>query len=238
MLIIIVSFGLIIVKEKGAELFSPKIEKKINEYIEEKYYDIKNDIKTEKLIYKKPKYIMKVTSNINNNHYFYIYYSNRTITDTYKEDYLEGKNILTNIASKLEKEINNKTNIGCKVNIESKLNNFTDKVKEKILNEDNLIELNIYNIEKELEVSSWSKEVILKEINSIISTYSKNNINPKNYTFIITDKNNITKSIEIYNLNNDFINNKYNLNIINDIINDNSNSKLLEQYKITYKILN
>ena len=44
-------------------------------------------------------------------------------------------------------------------------------------------------------------------------------------------------SVEINNITEDFINNKDNIQIIDDIIKDN-NSKLLNDNKITYKYLN
>ena len=47
---------------------------------------------------------MKVTNKLNKNHYFYITYSNKKITDTYKEDYLEGRTLLTKTSNNLEKK--------------------------------------------------------------------------------------------------------------------------------------
>ena len=121
MLIIIVSFGLIIVKEKGSILFAPKVKRKINEYINENYSEIKNDIKTNELEYINNKFIMKITSNINDNYYFYIYYNKGNINDTYISDYLEGKTLLNNIEKQLYDNIKNKTNEECKVKITSRV---------------------------------------------------------------------------------------------------------------------
>ena len=44
LLIIIVAFGLIIVNEKSNELLVPKIDKKVKDYINENYNDIKNEL--------------------------------------------------------------------------------------------------------------------------------------------------------------------------------------------------
>ena len=46
---------------------------------------------------------MKVKNIKNKNHYFYIKYSNKKITDTYKEDYIQGKSLLNEIQKNLEK---------------------------------------------------------------------------------------------------------------------------------------
>lgn len=51
-LIVIVAFGLIIVNEKGGKIFLPKATNKINNYINEKYSQIKEDISIEKIDYK------------------------------------------------------------------------------------------------------------------------------------------------------------------------------------------
>ena len=55
---------------------------------------------------------------------------------------------------------------------------------------------------------------------------------PKSYTITITNKNDITESIEIKN-----ITKEVSKEIINDIIND-EKSDLLKENKITYKYLN
>ena len=52
---------------------------------------------------------MKITCKKNKDLYFYLTYKNGKITDTYKEDYLEGKSLLNNLNNKMTKEINNKT---------------------------------------------------------------------------------------------------------------------------------
>ena len=65
----------------------------------------------------------------------------------------------------------------------------------------------------------------------------KEEIYPKYYVFIINNTNEITKSIEINNIQEDFINNPNREDIIKDILNNN-NSKLLNDNNITFKYLN
>ena len=98
--IVFVLLGVIVVTEKFGDVMTPKITKKINTYIEEKYKDL--NLKTNDVTFKNTTYTMKVESKENKNHYFYIKYFNRKITDTYKKDYVEGKNLLAYIEKKIK----------------------------------------------------------------------------------------------------------------------------------------
>ena len=227
-LIVFVCLGIIVITEKFGNIMIPKATKKINTYIEDKYKDL--NLKTNKVKFKNTTYTMKVESKENKNHYFYINYYNRKLTDTYKKDYVEGKKLLTYIKKKLKKEINNKTNTNCDIEITSTLDKYTDIVKERIIKEDNLLELKFFIIKKELIIDKWDEETISNRINLFLEKFE--NINPKSYTITITNKEDITESIEIKN-----ITNKVNKEIISDIIN-NKKSDLLKENKITYKYLN
>lgn len=227
-LIVFVALGTIVITEKFGNIMIPKATKKINSYIEEKYKDL--NLKTNEVTFKNTTYTMKVSSKENKNHYFYISYYNRKITDTYKKDYLEGKNLLTHIKKELNKSIKEKTNTSCEIEITSTLDKYSDSVKERIIKEDNLLELKFFIIKKELIIDTWDSETITNNINKFLNKFE--DITPKSYTITITNKNDITESIEIKN-----INNKVDKNIINDIIND-KKSDLLKENKITYKYLN
>lgn len=226
--IVFVLLGIIVITEKFGNIMIPKATKKINTYIEDKYKNL--NLKTNKVTFKNTTYTMKVESKENKNHYFYINYYNRKITDTYKKDYVEGKNLLTYIKKKLKKEINNKTNTNCDIEITSTLNEYTNIVKERIIKEDNLLELKFFIIKKELIIDNWDEETITNKINNFLEKFE--DITPKSYTITITNKEDITESIEIKN-----ITNKVTKEIISDIIN-NKKSDLLKENKITYKQLN
>ncbi len=228
--IVFVALGIIVCTEKFGNILTPKITKKINTYIEEKYKDL--DLKTNKVKFKNTTYTMKVESKENKNHYFYIKYFNKKITDTYKKDYLEGNRLLTHIKNKLNKEINNKTNTSCDIEITSTLNKYTDIVQERIIKEDNLLELKFFIVKKEIIIDNWDEETITNKINNFINKFETNNITPKSYTITITNKEDITESIKIKN-----ITNKVDKDIIHDIIKD-KKSDLLKENKITYKYLN
>ena len=237
-LFIILSLGLIVMNEKGANLFLPKIESKMNDYLENNYENIKSSIINHKITYTNDNHFkMKLSSNQNKNHLFYIKYYKGNITDTYQKDYIEGNNLLKYIEKKLEKEIKESTNIDCKVHSINKLNDYSETVQNQIINEKNLKELKFYYIKKELVIKNFNKEEITNEIKEFIKKLEDNHITPKYYTIIITNKNDITNSIEISHLTNSFLTNDRNEEIIYDII-ENKNSELIKENKITVNYLN
>lgn len=226
--IVFVLLGVIIVTEKFGNIMIPKVTKKMNNYINENYKDL--NLNTNDVTYKNTTYTMKVESKENKHHYFYINYYNRKITDTYKKDYIEGKNLLNYIKKKLKKTITHKTNTSCDIEITTTLDKYTDTVKERIIKEDNLLELKFFIVKKELIIDNWNDENITNKINDFLDKFT--DITPKSYTIIITNKDDITESIEIKN-----ITKKINKEIISDIIKD-EKSDLLKENKITYKYLN
>ena len=228
---IIIIFTIIIMSEKKDTILIPKATKKITSYIENKYN--KDDFKLGDVSYKNNKYTMKVSSKENNKRYFFIYYTKTGITDSYQNDYIEGKSFLSNLKKDLEKSIKSIVNTKVTVEIPTTLDQYTDAVRERILNEDNLLELKFYIIKEELLIKKWDPVEIEKQIEQCITKYTNSNITPKSFTIIINNDNEITESIEINNLTTDFINNPSKIEIINDILNDN-NSILLKTNKITY----
>ena len=233
-LCVIVIFGTIVIKEKSNELFLPKIENSINEYINENYSTL--ELQKEKINIENNTFTMKVMNKTNNNLYFYITYSNKTITDTYQKDYVEGQSLINQLNKQIENTIKNKTNQNYNVTINSTYDNFSTKVKELLLKEENIETLKIYTVETEI-TTSWDYETITNNISTIMTTLENNNITPKNYTIIVTDQNDITKSVKISNLTTKNLENNNLMYIINDIINNN-NTSILTENKITYEYLN
>lgn len=235
--IIFVALGVIVLTEKAGDLLIPRVQKKMNNYINDNYKDLKDTLKFKDITYKNTTYTMKVVSKKNKNHYFYIKYYGKKITDTYKKDYLEGNNILTYIQKKIKKEIESKTTTSCDIEIPQTLDKYTSIVQQKILEEDNLLQLKFFTIKKEIVIEDWDKRNITNKIIKTINIYKENDITPRSYTITITNKKDLTESIEIENLTEDFINNSSKEEIISDIINDNS-TKRLKESKIRYKYLN
>lgn len=232
--IVFVSFGVIILNEKTAPLYSTRIDSKFSEYLNNNYKDIANDIIVEKTKYKNTEYKAKITSKENENLYFYIKFSNKKITDTYKEDYLEGKTLLNKISKDLEKKLNKKYNKNFKINFLTTLNELNDKKKEILIKENDAATLGIYTLETEIN-TIWTLDTISNEIITLHNNLKQEKITPNNYTLTINDITKENKSIKVNNLKPNIIENNLILNeILNDIING-KNSDLLNNNKITYE---
>ncbi len=171
--IIFVAFGSIIVTEKAAIIMAPKIDKKINTYLHDKYSKEMVDLKIGKTKYKNTKFYTKVTDRLNKHHYFYVYYQNKKITDTYKKDYIEAKSFMNHISNVIKQEIKEKTKKDYNIKMTNTYNNYTTMVQEKILKEENLSELRIYIIEDDLTIDNFNKESITKEIINYIEELEK-----------------------------------------------------------------
>lgn len=237
LLIIFVSFSIIIINEKANIILTPKVDKKIKDYINTNYSEIKQNIIIQDTKYKTNYYETKVISKQNKNYYFYVYYKNKKITDTYKKDYIEGYHLLKHINNDLEKDITNKTKIPCHIKIKHPLNYYTEKVQKRIISEENLLDLKIYSIIANRNTNNWTTEDIIKIIDNLINIYIKNNINPSSYTITITNKKDITEAVEISNIDNNFINNPSKQDIIDAIINKNKEN-IIKENNIKVKYLN
>lgn len=236
-ILIIVAFGTIIMTEKGGEIFSPKIKEKLEKYIDENYSSINSNITKSNVSYNNKEFNMIIHSKQNKNLSFHITYSKGKITDTYKKDYQEGNSLLTYLKEKLQKEVQEKTSEKCSIKPITTLDQYSEKVKEKIIKEEDLLSLKFYYIEKEITINDWTVENITNEITSLIEKMNQNNITPKYYKITIVDNKDITKAIEINHITEDFINLDKKEIIINDILQDN-NSDNIKNNKITYKYLN
>ena len=231
--IIFVSFGVIILNEKVAPLFSPRIDQKLNKYLKENYTSIINELDIGKTNYNNTEYQLKISFKENSNLYFYIRYSDKKITDTYKEDYLEGKNLLSKIEEKTEKELKEKYNKSFKVSLLKPLNEYSDKVKKQLINEESILSLPIYTLEIEL-TCNWNKSDIVKGITSLFNSFQLDEVNPNNYSFIIKDKK-TNKKIKINNLTKEIIIDEEKLTNIIDKVLTNDTDNVLEENNITYE---
>ncbi len=235
--IIFVSFGVIILNEKSAPYFAPKIEKKILEYLKTEYKEEYNDFDVGTTIYSKTKYNLKVTSKKNKNLYFKIFYNNKKITDTYKEDYKQGKTLLNSITEKVEKQLKNKYNQEFNIIMSKSLDEYSKQIQDNIILKSDLKSLKIYTLETTIS-SKWNTTDIGTKIIKLNTNLKSEDITPKNYNITIINSKNPIKSIKISNLTPETIEDSTLLSsIISDII-KNENSELLKQNNITYKYFN
>ncbi len=227
--IILFCFGLIVINQKLTPVFEKKADKEINAYIEENYNDLK-DIKKENTKFINNKYVKIIRHKDNKNYYFKIAYKNKKITDTYKQDYVEGSTFLKYISKKIKKDIKDKVQKDYTVIIDSKLDKFSEKTKENIIKEKELLSSEIFILEIKVN-SEFNTKSITSSLSSIHKKLINNNIKAKSYNFTIKDPK-TNKEMKINNLKI----NKYLNNIITDIIN-NKKSDYMKENNITYEIL-
>lgn len=232
-MLVILLLGLIIINEKKKDLLIPHIQKKIDNYIEEKYNDQKDEFNYSKIKRYGDKYSIKVSNKKNKDLYFKIIYNKNKISDTYKKDYYNGKTLNKSIEKYLnnmleEKKKNNKNLYNrYKIVYNTDFNNCTTYVKNNLLKKNYL--LPIYTIY--IETNYTNLEEILNDIN----TYTKKiELNPKNYHIILNNEKNISKSLDL-TIDNNTMNE--NINEIVKLINEN-NFKELQKYNVKCKYLN
>ncbi len=231
-----ICFGIIIVTEKLAPYFVPKIDEKLNTYLEKNYSEKLAEWSIKKTVYKNTIYQMKVTSKENKNLYFTVKYQNKKISDTYQEDYIEGKTLLTTLSNNLEKKLEEKYKDSYHIKTLSTWNNYNKTTQEKILKNNTIEDVPIYTLEKEI-VTEWTAENMVESILTLHKTLKKDNITPKNYNLTITDKAKVKNSIKIVNLSSSIVESTQLTKILNDILN-NSQSEILKTNHISYQILN
>lgn len=235
--IIFVSFGVIILNEKSAPYFAPKVEKKLLEYLKTEYKEELDDFDIGTTIYSKTKYNLKVKAKKNKNLYFNIFYENKKITDTYKVDYKEGKTLLTTITKKVEKELKTKYNQDFTITMSNSLDEYPKQVQDNLILKNDLKALSIYTLETTI-TTKYTTSDIGNKIIKLEKDLKEENLIPKSYNITIINSKDITKSLKINNLTNEIIENSTLLSsIISDII-KNENSELLNQNNITYKYFN
>lgn len=235
--IIFVSFGVIILNEKSAPYFAPKIEKKLIDYLKTEYKDEYNDFDIGTTIYSKTKYNLKVTAKKNKNLYFNIFYDNKKITDTYEKDYKQGKTLLNSITKKIEDELKNKYNQDFNIIMSKSLDEYSKQIQDNLILKNDLKSLKIYTLETTI-TSKRNTNDIGSKIIKLNNNLKEENLTPKSYNITIINSKDATKSVKISNLTTEIIEDSTLLSsIISDII-KNENNELLKQNNITYKYFN
>ena len=234
-IIVFIFFGTITLTIKLGGFMTPKIDKKLNNYVEKNYKEIKNDITIEntKYIEKDSTYRKKIINKKNKDLYFYVNYKNKKIKSTYKKDYQEASTLFNKEKIKIEKEIKDKYK-ETKVTFPKKLNSYTKINQEKIIT-GNIKEIPIYVISTELAISNWNQQSLVKEINDYNRYLNNKNFNPKKYNLTISNTKNIDQIIKIKNLTTKLTETDFNL-IIDGIIK--KDKSIIKKYNIDYQYTN
>lgn len=225
-LLVFISFGTIIVTSK---YLVPHITSKLNTYLKDNYKDILKDVKVSKLYLKNESYYLKVMNKENNKLYFTLTYTNKKVISTYQKDYVEGSTLLTSLGKELSTS-------DYTVTFNTKLNEYTTDVKERLLKEDNLATLPVYTVNAELYLSNFTNEDIAATITSFNNKLSTTKYTPKDYVLTIKDKTS-TKALKISGLTPTLIESSSFNSIISAIMNK-EKDPILSNNNITYKYLN
>lgn len=223
-------FSYIVLNEKKYLILTPKVEEKLNKYIDKKFAEQKIDLDIEKVKYvlEDKSYRIKLTNTKNNHLYFYVIYKNKKITDTYKKDYKEGKSLYDYANNKYKKKFKNSKLIFIKT-----LDKYPNTIYDQVINND-IMKLPIYNISTELTTDKHDLKTLTSLVNSFYLKNKNLGYNPRNYEIIIVDKNDIKFSIKIKGLTDELITNNID-EIISGIIK--KDKSIINKYNIEYEYI-
>ena len=195
--IIIIFFGIIIVREKVPSIKSKTVEEDINTYYEENYKGL--DVSRGDLKYNKDDNSYSIT--YYNKDYeelnFTITSLNNKITDNYKENYVKGKEVLRNDSKEVldkYKEIFKNTNFQ-NIKIEFKDLDKYNKAEAIDILEGNIYNTGYYSVSYYVKVDSLDDVYLNNLINSFNSIALSNGLNTNNYS-VTFDNNGIIKIVE------------------------------------------
>lgn len=200
--LIIVFFGIIIVREKVPSLKSKNVEEDINLYYEDNYYDL--DVTKGDLEYNKSDnsysitYYDKAYEELN----FTITYSNNKITDNYKDNYVKGKDVLKRASKDVldkYKDIFSNTNYE---NIKVEFKDLDEYSKAEVVDilEGNIYNTGYYSVSYYVKVDSLDEVYLNNLINSFNTIAADNGLVTNNYS-VTFDNNGIIKIVEGGNFN-------------------------------------
>ena len=200
--IIIIFFGIIIVREKVPTLKSKTVEEDINTYYEENYKDL--DVSRGDLKYNKDDNSYSIT--YYNKDYeelnFTITSLNNKITDNYKENYVKGKEVLNNASKEVldkYKEIFKNTNFQ-NIKVEFKDLDKYSKAEAIDILEGNIYNTGYYSVSYYVKVDSLDEVYLNNLINSFNTIAADNGLVTNNYS-VTFDNNGIIKIVEGGNFN-------------------------------------
>ena len=195
--LVIIFFGIIIVREKVPSIKSKTVEEDINTYYEENYKGL--DVSRGDLKYNKDDNSYSIT--YYNKDYeelnFTITSLNNKITDNYKENYVKGKEVLKNASKEVldkYKEIFKNTNFQ-NIKVEFKDLDKYSKAEAIDILEGNIYNTGYYSVSYYVKVDSLDELYLNNLINSFNSIALSNGLNTNNYS-VTFDNNGIIKIVE------------------------------------------
>ena len=200
--LIIIFFGIIIVREKVPSLKVKNVTRDINNYYEEKYSTLNVRVGDLKYNEEDNSYSITYYDRDYNDLNFTIKSINNKITDNYEENYVKGKKVIEKcedlVLEKYNEVFKNTNYQNIKISFKD-LNRYNDAEVIDIL-EGNIYNTGLYSVSYYVKVDSLDDIYLSNLINSFTSISTSNGLSTNNYS-VTFDNNGIIKLVEGGNFN-------------------------------------
>ena len=200
--LIIIFFGIIIVREKVPSLKVKNVTRDINNYYEEKYSTLNVRVGDLKYNEEDNSYSITYYDRDYNDLNFTIKSINNKITDNYEENYVNGKKVIEKcedlVLEKYNEVFKNTNYQNIKISFKD-LNRYNDAEVIDIL-EGNIYNTGLYSVSYYVKVDSLDDIYLSNLINSFNSISTSNGLSTNNYS-VTFDNNGIIKLVEGGNFN-------------------------------------
>lgn len=201
----------------------PMIEKKLNQYFDEHYNSIKNQVKKSdlKFSFKEKNYYFTYQHKKNSDLTFKIVYSKeKKITSTYQQDFVDGKSFLNKylkkISSSVQSVLKDENIEDLSLKTTTTLNDLSEKERNKILT-NKAKEVPFYEVEYTTSILNLSTQQMKEKLEDIHNLLKKNKINPSSYQVKFTLEGNGMKGFILRNVSANLIEYGKVENIINTL---------------------
>ena len=200
--LIIIFFGIIIVREKVPSLKVKNVTRDINNYYEENYSTLNVRVGDLKYNEEDNSYSITYYDRDYNDLNFTIKSINNKITDNYEENYVKGKKVIEKcedlVLEKYNEVFKNTNYQNIKISFKD-LNRYNDAEVIDIL-EGNIYNTGLYSVSYYVKVDSLNDIYLSNLINSFNSISTSNGLSTNNYS-VTFDNNGIIKLVEGGNFN-------------------------------------
>ena len=200
--LIIIFFGIIIVREKVPSLKVKNVTRDINNYYEENYSTLNVRVGDLKYNEEDNSYSITYYDRDYNDLNFTIKSINNKITDNYEENYVKGKKVIEKcedlVLEKYNEVFKNANYQNIKISFKD-LNRYNDAEVIDIL-EGNIYNTGLYSVSYYVKVDSLDDIYLSNLINSFNSISTSNGLSTNNYS-VTFDNNGIIKLVEGGNFN-------------------------------------
>ncbi len=200
--LIIIFFGIIIVREKVPSLKVKNVTRDINNYYEEKYSTLNVRVGDLKYNEEDNSYSITYYDRDYNDLNFTIKSINNKINDNYEENYVKGKKVIEKcedlVLEKYNEVFKNTNYQNIKISFKD-LNRYNDAEVIDIL-EGNIYNTGLYSVSYYVKVDSLDDIYLSNLINSFNSISTSNGLSTNNYS-VTFDNNGIIKLVEGGNFN-------------------------------------